>query len=209
MEEIQLHNDGRIMADNLPAMVWVSDSEGLRTYFNRAWLGFTGRSLEQELGDGWSDGIHPEDRLRCLDTYRTSIKSRLPFKMEYRLRRADGAFRRVLSHGQPCLTDEGEFQGYVGTCLDIDEQKASEETVLSLAAIVQSSDDAIVTKDLNGIIRSWNASAERIFGYTEEEVVGKPITIIIPPTLHAEEADILRRLKAGQRIDHLDRKSVV
>ena len=199
-----MHKDGRIMADNLPAMVWVSDSEGLRTYFNRAWLDFTGRRLEEELGDGWSDGIHPEDRLPCLDNYRSSIKSRLPFKMEYRLRRADGAFRWVLSNGQPCFTNEGELQGYVGTCLDIDEQKASEESVLSLAAIVQSSDDAIVTKDLNGIIRSWNASAERIFGYTEQEVVGKPITIIIPRELHAEETDILRRLKAGQRIDHFE-----
>jgi PAS domain S-box-containing protein len=204
MEKAVSYDGGMIMADNLPAMIWVSGPEGLRTYFNRAWLEFTGRSLEQERGDGWSDGIHPDDRLRCLDIYHSSVKSHVPFKMEYRLRRADGVFRWVLSHGEPRFCDGGELQGYVGSCLDITEQKTSEEIRSSLAAIVQSSDDAIVTKDLNGIIRSWNASAERIFGYTEEEVVGKPITIIIPTELHAEEADILRRLKSGQRIDHFE-----
>ena len=192
------------MADELPAMVWISDPEGFRTYFNRSWLKFTGRSLRQEMGNGWSDGIHPDDQQRCLDIYRSSIKSQLPFKMEYRLRRADGTFRWVLSQGEARFNDDGTLRGYVGSCVDITEQKDSEETKSSLAAIVQSSDDAIVTKDLNGIIRSWNASAERIFGYTESEVLGKPITILIPSELYAEEANILRRLKAGQRIDHFE-----
>jgi len=78
------------------------------------------------------------------------------------------------------------------------------QTLALLAAIVQNSDDAIITKDLNGTIISWNTGAERIFGYTEKEVVGKPITIIIPPGLQAEETTILSRLRAGQRIDHFE-----
>jgi PAS domain S-box-containing protein len=82
--------------------------------------------------------------------------------------------------------------------------KATEEMRSRLAAIVESSDDAIIAKDLNGIITNWNSSAERIFGYTEDEVLGKPITIIIPPELEAQEADILRRLRSGERIEHFE-----
>ncbi len=196
--------DEMITADAVPAMVWVSDPDGLSTYFNPSWLKFVGRTLRQEIGDGWTEGIYPDDLQQCLDTYRSSIKSRLPFKMEYRLRRADGEYRWVLSHGEPRLSGDGVLQGYVGSCVDITEQKSSEGVGSRLAAIVQSSDDAIITKDLNGIITSWNTSAERIFGYTEEEVLGKPITILIPPELQAEEKDILNRLRSGRQIDHFE-----
>jgi PAS domain S-box-containing protein len=203
MKNIQLP-EGRITADAVPAMVWGSDPAGLRTYFNRSWLEFTGRTLQQEAGEGWTSGVHPDDLPRCLDIYSSALKSRLPFKMEYRLRRADGEYRWVLSHDHPRLSDKGEFDGYVGACLDITEQKTTGEVSSRLAAIVQSSDDAIITKDLNGIIISWNISAERIFGYKEEEVLGKPVTILIPKEMQAEEKDILSRLRAGQRIDHFE-----
>ena len=203
MEKVRF-TDSMITVDAVPAMVWVSDRDGRRTYFNRSWLKFTGRTLEQEVGSGWSDGVHPDDRQPCLDTYRSAIQSGLPFEIECRLRRADGKYRWVLSHGEPRLGSEGVVEGYVGSCVDITEQKASEGASSMLAAIVQSSDDAIITKDLNGIITSWNAGAQRIFGYAEEEVLGKPITILIPPELHAEEKDILSRLRSGQRIDHFE-----
>src|SRR6267154_1601428 len=196
--------ESTIAADAIPAMVWFSDPDGVRTYFNQSWLEFVGRALQQEIGDGWTEGIYPDDLQQCLDTYRSSIKSRLPFKMEYRLRRADGEYRWVLSHGKPSVSDDGVLRGYVGSCVDITEQKSSEGAGARLAAIVQSSDDAIITKDLNGILTSWNTSAERIFGYTEQEVLGKPITILIPPELQTDEKDILRRLRAGQRIDHFE-----
>jgi PAS domain S-box-containing protein len=204
MQEPRLPDDGMITADAVPAMVWASDADGLRTYFNRSWLEFTGRTLRQEVGDGWTDGIHPDDLQQSLNTYRSSIQSRLSFKMEYRLRRADGEYRWVLSHGEPRLSDDGVLKGYVGSCLDITEQKSFEGATSRLAAIVQTSDDAIVTKDLNGIITSWNNSAQRIFGYTEDEVLGKPITILIPPELQAEEKEILSRLRSGQRVDHFE-----
>ena len=193
-----------ILADQVPAMVWASDCTGLCTFVNRSWLKFTGRTLEQELGNGWTEGIHSDDVARIRNNCLSSAQSRQPFTMEYRLRRADGQFRWVVSQGEPRFNDEGVWQGHVGSCLDITEQKASEETNSKMAAIVQGSDDAIVTKDLNGIIGSWNASAERIFGYTEAEVLGKPITILIPPELHSEETRILSRLRAGERIDHFE-----
>src|SRR5271170_2910305 len=88
--------------------------------------------------------------------------------------------------------------------VDTAEPKVADEIVSRLAAIVESSDDAIIAKDLNGIITNWNSSAERIFGYTENEVLGKPITIIIPPELQAQEIDILRRLRSGDRIEHFE-----
>lgn len=91
---------------------------------------------------------------------------------------------------------------------NITEQKAAEETRARLAAIVEGSDDAIIAKDLNGIITSWNASAERIFGYSEGEVLGRSITTIIPPELRAEEADILRRLRSGERVEHFETERV-
>jgi|HubBroStandDraft_6_1064221.scaffolds.fasta_scaffold00071_5 PAS domain S-box-containing protein len=102
------------------------------------------------------------------------------------------------------LSDRGELQGPVGRRLDITKRKAAEEISSRLAAIVQSSDDAIIAKDLNGIVTSWNSSAERIFGYTEQEVVGKPITLIIPQDLQAEEEQILNRLRSGERIEHFE-----
>src|SRR5258706_920156 len=204
MDKTQHPHQAMIVADMVPAMVWVSDTAALRTYFNRSWLEFTGRTLEQELGNGWVEGIHPKDRQRCLDTFRWSVSSRLPFKMEYRLRRGDGQYRWILSHGEPRFNTKGVLDGYVGSCLDITEQKVAEEARSRLAAIVESSDDAIIAKDLNGIITSWNASAERIFGYTEKEVLGKPITIIIPSELQTEEMGILRRLRAGERVEHFE-----
>ena len=204
MEEVRFINDEMIAADAVPAMVWIADPDGRRTYFNRSWVEFTGRTLHQEVGDGWTNGVHPDDLQQCLDASRFASQSRLPFKMEYRLRRADGEYRWVLSHGKPRFSGEGVLTGYVGSCLDITAQKSSEAASAKLAAIVQSSDDAIITKDLNGIISSWNNSAERIFGYTEQEVLGKPITILIPPELQSEEKDILSRLRAGQRIDHFE-----
>src|SRR5271166_762405 len=126
--------DDVFMVDRVPAMAWVSDRKGFRVDFNRSWLEFTGRALEQELGDGWADGIHPDDRQQVMDTYHSAITSRRPFKMEYRLRRADGQFRWVLSHGEPRFGHQGLLEGYVGSCLDINERKAAEEMRSRLAA---------------------------------------------------------------------------
>ena len=84
----------------------------------------------------------------------------------------------------------------------IDELTQAEEIRLRYAAIVESSDDAIIAKSLDGVISAWNAAAERMFGYTEHEAIGQPITVIIPPELHQEEHDILRRLRSGERVDH-------
>jgi PAS domain S-box-containing protein len=116
----------RILADTAPVMIWVSGGDKLRTFFNKQWLDFTGRSMEEELGAGWTEGIHPEDYDRCLETYVTSFDKRDPFEMEYRLWRYDGEYRWLLDHGIPRFSSGGDFLGYVGSCIDIAERKQAE-----------------------------------------------------------------------------------
>jgi PAS domain S-box-containing protein len=115
----------RMMADTAPVMVWMSGIDMLCTFFNKPWLKFTGRTVEEELGNGWSQGVHPDDLQRCLETYVSHFKARHPFTMEYRLRNAGGQYRWILDTGVPRYTGWG-FAGYIGSCLDITERKQAE-----------------------------------------------------------------------------------
>lgn len=117
----------RTMADTAPVMIWISGVDKLCTYFNRQWLEFTGRTLEQDLGDGWTESVHPDDRARCLEVYTTSFDDRKRFAMEYRMRHADGEYRWILDCGTPRFSSEGEFLGYIGSGVDITERKELEE----------------------------------------------------------------------------------
>jgi PAS domain S-box-containing protein len=113
----------RMMADSAPVLIWMSDPDALRTYVNQEWLGFTGRRVEQELGEGWTEGIHPDDRERCLATYHEAFDARTHFSMEYRLRRHNGEYRWLLDTGVPRVTTDGIFAGYIGSCIDITDRK--------------------------------------------------------------------------------------
>ena len=115
------------MADTAPVLIWLSGPDRLCTFFNKQWLAFTGRTVEQELGNGWSDGVHPDDLERCLTTYTSAFKLRRRFEMDYRLRRADGNYRWVLDVGVPRFDSGGAFAGYVGSCIDITDRKQAKE----------------------------------------------------------------------------------
>jgi PAS domain S-box-containing protein len=117
----------RTMADTVPVMVWVSGIDKQRTYFNRCWFDFTGRTAEQELGFGWTDDLHPDDLQRYLELYTSSFDARTEFKIEYRLRRFDGEYRWVLSHGVPFFSPDGTFTGFIGSSMDITERVELEE----------------------------------------------------------------------------------
>jgi PAS domain S-box-containing protein len=117
----------RLMADTAPVMIWLSGPDTLYTYFNRSWLDFTGRALGEELGNGWSGGVHPDDLQACLQTRAEAFYRRAKFETEYRLRRADGEYRWVVDVGVPRLTSEGTFAGYIGSCLDITERRKAEQ----------------------------------------------------------------------------------
>ncbi len=113
----------RLMADTAPVMMWMSGLDRLCTYFNQGWLDFTGRTLYQELGNGWTEGIHPDDLSRCMQTYIKAFDGRQKFSMEYRLRRADGQYRWIVDSGVPRFMNDGTFAGYVGCCFDITDRK--------------------------------------------------------------------------------------
>jgi PAS domain S-box-containing protein len=117
----------RILADTAPVMIWMAETNKLCTFFNQPWLDFTGRAMEEELGAGWTKGIHPEDYERCMEVYATSFDAREPFEMEYRLRRHDGVYRWILDHGVPRFSPGGDFLGYIGSCIDITERKEVEK----------------------------------------------------------------------------------
>ena len=122
----------RFVANTAPLMIWVSDLDKLCTYFNRPWLDFTGRAMEAELGNGWAEGLHPDDRQRCMDTYTQAFDRRQPFTMEFRVRRHDGEYRWILDSGVPRWDRDGSFAGYIGSALDVTDRKIADEALSSL-----------------------------------------------------------------------------
>ncbi|TRW91421.1 CHASE domain-containing sensor histidine kinase [Candidatus Methylobacter oryzae] len=127
----------RLMADSAPVLIWLSGTDRLCYYFNKVWLEFTGRTLEQEQGNGWADGVHPDDYQRCLDTYVRAFDRRIGFSMEYRLLRHDGEYRWLIDTGVPRYADDDTFLGYIGSCFDITERKQVENKLARAHAELQ------------------------------------------------------------------------
>jgi PAS domain S-box-containing protein len=132
----------RVIANAAPVMIWMSGPDKLCTYFNQPWLDFTGRSLEEELGNGWSEGVHAEDSKRCLDTYTEAFDRRVPYELQYRLRRHDGEYRWVLNHGVPRINMDDSFAGYIGSGIDVTERKQAEEALSTVnQKLIQSQEE--------------------------------------------------------------------
>lgn len=123
----------RLVANTAPVLIWMSAPDKLCTFFNQRWLDFTGRNLEQELGNGWASGVHPDDLDPCLSTYSAAFDSRVPFEMEYRLRRHDGIYRWIVDYGVPRYGSDATFLGYIGSCVDITDRRLSEEALLDMS----------------------------------------------------------------------------
>jgi PAS domain S-box-containing protein len=119
----------RLLANTAPVLIWIAGVDTMCTYFNQPWLDFTGRSLDEELGHGWAQGVHPHDMERCLDTYKKAFDRREPFQMEYRLRRRDGEYRWMVDTGVPRFDVDASFAGYVGSCVDMTERNLAAEVL--------------------------------------------------------------------------------
>lgn len=168
----------RTLSDSGQALVWTAGIDKLCNYFNKVWLQFTGRSLEQEMGNGWTNDVHPDDMQRCFNTYVSAFDRRESFSMVYRLRRFDGEYRWILDDGSPRYNSKGEFTGYIGHCLDITERKRAEEEVLILAQSLKSIHECVSITDLEDKIIFVNESFLKTYGYSESEIVGKNMTIV-------------------------------
>jgi PAS domain S-box-containing protein len=182
----------RTVADTAPVMIWMAGLDKLCPFFNKPWLEFTGRTMEQELGNGWAAGVHPDDLDRCLTTYIYSFDARRSFQMEYRLRRADGEYRWVLDNGTP-RHREGEFAGYIGSCIDITDKRRTEDELRSnqaqlldsqRLANVGSWDRNVVTGKVG-----WSDQMYRIFGLPDET---QPVFLTFLSLVHPKDLGVIK-----------------
>jgi PAS domain S-box-containing protein len=148
--------------------------------------------------------LHAEDHEEVRTAVARAIETHEDYSVEFRFRHTSGEWRWMDSRGRVIYSDDERATGMYGVCIDVTERKRAEQARAHLAAIVESSDDAIISKTLDGIITSWNSGAQRLFGYTAEQIIGKSILTLIPPALHHEEAVIISRLRRGERIEHYD-----
>ena len=178
-EEELRESEGRFrtVADSAPVLIWMSGPDKLYTFFNKGWLDFTGRTMEQELGKGWTEGVHADDLDHCLEVYGNAFNARQPFTMEYRLRRNDGEYRWLLDNGTPRFASDGAFLGYIGSCIGITERKLAEE---KFRLVLDAAPNAMIMIDSAGVISFANAPATTVFGYSLSELIGRKIETLIP-----------------------------
>ncbi|HEU5315268.1 MAG TPA: PAS domain S-box protein [Chloroflexota bacterium] len=146
----------RLLANAAPIMIWAASPEGRCTFLNRRWLEFTGQALDDQLEDGWFEGVHPEDRERCRQAFDFAFERRTPFRIEFRLRRADGDYRWVEDDGAPYETPEGAFGGFIGTCSDVTERR---QQVLEREAALQRERTARVEAEVEAELARAEAEA--------------------------------------------------
>ncbi|MCD2449880.1 EAL domain-containing protein [Methylicorpusculum oleiharenae] len=166
----------RFVTESSQALIWVSDTDKKCTWFNKVWLDFTGRTMEQELGNGWMEGVHPDDIHQCKDLFFSQFDHQKPFSMEYRLKHHDGQYRWIFDNGAPYFDDQGVFQGYIGSCQDVTERKAAEQALAEneakMSAVLENVSACIYIKDEAGRYQFVNRNCLTLWNLTMDEVIG-------------------------------------
>jgi two-component system sensor kinase FixL len=196
-EEESRESEGRFrtVADAAPVLIWMSGVDKLCTFFNKPWLEFTGRSLEQEMGDGWTEGVHPDDLQKCLKIYTEAFDARQPFAMQYRLKRYDGDYRWISDQGAPRLDAQGKFAGYIGSCVDVTElinkERALHDSKERIDLAAKAAGLIVWTWDI-GRDEVWLSDKDRaLFGFSEWEKLNAER---IRGVVHPEDRPLLRQL---------------
>ncbi len=209
----------RLMADRAPVLIWLSGEDKQCTYFNQSWLDFTGRTLAEEIGSGWTDRVHPDDVLVCIQTYIDAFDARRPFAMEYRLRRKDGEYRWILDNGVPRFETDGSFAGYIGSCVDITEQKDAADAKQRFEQLFRNSPVPMAISTLTDRrFVDVNDALLKTLGYRKEDILGRTareLNLFVHPeqqTLEEQQVLTLERVnnlelqvrrKDGVRLDGL------
>jgi diguanylate cyclase (GGDEF)-like protein/PAS domain S-box-containing protein len=168
----------KVLADNAPALVWMTGVDGRLNYFNKVWLDFTGRNLEQEVGGEWVQAIHPDDALHANQVYRLAYRAREPFHVDYRLRRGDGQYRWMAFNGVPRNDAQGVFAGFIGSGIDITERKLAEVRMQLMASVFTHAGEGILITDVEGTVVDVNDGFTRITGYTLADMQGQTTRLL-------------------------------
>ena len=164
----------RELSNTAPTLIWQADIYNNRYWFNMGWLAFRGRRLQDEQGCGWMQGVHPDDLKLALKTYYKAFDQRSDFRLEYRLQRYDGEYRWIDGRGVPQFTEEGEFEGYIGTCTDVTNIRNSK----AATDFFNSTIEMIYCTDLNGIILDCNERFFELTGYEKDQVIGLHVRLL-------------------------------
>lgn len=184
----------RLMADSVPVLIWETDSVGLCNYFNKQWLDFTGRTLALESGNGWMDGVHPDDINVCTQTYLEAFQSQRTYSTEYRLRRFDGEYCWMLDNGIPRFDSNGQFAGYIGSCVNINESKIAAEALRESESkyrhIAENTTDGIVIFDADNLVQYVSPGYLNQLGYSMQEVISQGLESI-HELIHTDEQNYI------------------
>jgi PAS domain S-box-containing protein len=162
----------RTMADCAPVLLWMAGTDSLCNFFNKSWLEFSGRTMEEEYGNGWAEAVHAEDFQRCMHVYLNAFVERQPFRMEYRLRRHDGEYRWILDTGVPRFAPGGTFEGYIGSCIDITELRQAHD------ALARVNDDLeLRVQQRTAALQTMNAELEQ-FAYIASHDLQAPLRAV-------------------------------
>ncbi|QOJ36604.1 MAG: PAS domain S-box protein [Nitrospira sp.] len=194
----------RQLVESLPQLICTCLPDGSCDYVSPQWARYTGLPLEEHMGDGWLRRLHPDDQQATLTQWHRQLAERSPFETECRIKAATGRYRWFHTQLTPIRDESGVLVKWLGTSTDIDDSKQAQELQARLGAIVESSSDAIFSKGLDGRVTTWNRSAELMFGYPADEMIGHSILTLVPQELRIEELLLIEQVKTGRRLQQYE-----